>query len=95
VRVLGGIVEIVSRVEVRMSVTKTTLVETTGATIMGDGLVAAFERSKVAETRKVIVATVVGTMVVTVGTASGDDVVMYIRTGKINGGCVTVTVVYM
>ena len=96
VRVLGGIVEMVSRVEVRMDVTRTTLVETTdGATVMGDGLVAAFEKSKVVEISKVIVATVVGMMIVTVDTASGDDVVMYIGTGKIDGGCVTVTVVYM
>jgi hypothetical protein len=96
VRVLGGVVKTVSRVEVRMDVTKTTLVETTdGATVMGGGLVAAFERSKVAEISKVIVATVVGMMVVAVGTASGDDAVMYIGTGKIGGGCVTVTVIYM
>lgn len=96
VRVLGGIVETVSRVEVRTDVTKTTLVETTdGATVMGDGLVAAFEKSKVAEISRVIVATVVGMMVVTVGPASGDDVVIYIGTGKIGGDCVTVTVVYV
>ena len=96
VRVLGGIVETVSRVGVRMDVTKTTLVETTdGATVMGDGLVAAFEKSKVAEISKVIVATVVGIMVVTAGTASGDDVVMYSGTGKTNGDCVTVTVAYI
>ena len=88
VRVLGGIFETVSRVGVRMDVTKTTLVDTTdGAMVMGDGLVA--------EISKVIVATVVGMMVVTVGTASGDDVVMYIGTGKIDGDCVTVTVVYV
>jgi hypothetical protein len=96
VRVLGGIVETVSRVGVRMDVTKTTLVETTDdATVMGDGLVAAFEKPKVAEISKVIVATVVGMMVVTAGTASGDDVVMYIGTGKIDSDCVTVTVVYV
>jgi hypothetical protein len=96
VRVLGGIVETVSRVGVRMDVTKTTLVETTDdATVMGDGLVAAFEKSKVAEISKVIVATVVGMMVVTAGTASGADVVMYIGTGKIDSDCVTVTVVYV
>ena len=85
VRVLGGRVGTVSCVEVRVDVTKTTLVETTdGATFMGDGLVAAFEKSKV-----------VGMMVVTIGIASGDDVVMYIGTGKIDGDCATVTVVYV
>ena len=96
VRVLAGIVETVSCVEVRVDVTKTMLVETIGgATVMGDGLVAAFEKSEVAEISKVIVATVVGMIVVTVGTVSGDDVVMYIGTGKIDGDCVTVTVVYV
>lgn len=96
VRILGGIVETVSRVEVRMDVTKTTLVETTdGATVMGGGLVAVFDKSKAAEISKVIIATVVGMMAITVGTASGDDVVMYIGTGKIDGDCVTVTVVYV
>jgi hypothetical protein len=64
VPVLGG-VETVSRVEVRMDVTKTTLVEWTGgATIMRDKLVAAFEKSKIS---KVVVATVVGMMVIIVG----------------------------
>jgi hypothetical protein len=96
VRVRGGILETVFRVEVRMDVTKTTLVETAdGATVMGGGSVAAFEKFSVAEISKVIVATVVGMMVVTVGTTSGDDVVMYIGTGKINGDCVIATVVYM
>jgi hypothetical protein len=96
VRVLGGIFETVSRVEVRMDVTKTTLVEITdGDTVMGGGLVAVFGKSKVAEISKVIVATVVGMMAVTVGTAGGDDLVMYMGTGKIDGDCVTVTVVYV
>ena len=58
-------------------------------------MVAAFDKSKVAEISKAIVATVVGMVVVTAGTASGDDVVMYIGTGKIDGDCVTVTVVYV
>ena len=79
-----------------MDVTKTTLVKTTdGATVMGDWLVAAFDKSKVAEISKAIVATVVGMVVVTACTASGDDVVMYIGTGKIDGDCVTATVVYV
>jgi hypothetical protein len=96
VRVLGGMVETVSRVEVRIDVTKPTLVETTGgATVIGERLVAAFEESKVAEMTKVVVATVVGMMVVTVDTARGDDIVTYIGTGKTDGDCVTVTVVYM
>ena len=87
VRLLGG---------VRMGVTETTLVVTTGgATVMGDRLAAAFEKSKVAEISKVVVATVVEMMmVVIVGTASGDDTVVYIGTGKINGDCVTAIVVY-
>lgn len=92
VRVLGGVVETVSRVEVRIDVT---IVETIGGTtVMGDRMVAAFEKSKVAEISKVVVATVVGMMVVIVGTASG-DMVMYIGTGKIDGDCVTVAVVCM
>jgi hypothetical protein len=86
------IVMVVVRVEVRMDVT---IVETTGGTtVMGDRLVAAFEKSKVAEISKVVVATVVGMMVVIVGTASG-DMVMYIGTGKIDGDCVAIAVVCM
>jgi hypothetical protein len=74
--ICGEVVEAIS-VEVRMDVRKTTLVETTGgATVVGARLLVEFGKSKVAKMRKVVVATVVGMVVVIVGTTDGEEVVM-------------------
>ena len=64
-------------VEVRMEVKRTTLVEITGgATGVGVCLVVSSGKAEVAEMSKGVVATIVEIVVVTMGTADGDEAVI-------------------